>query len=252
VTDALTALRSSVDRLTALVAPLDDDAVARSAYPKEWSIADVLSHLGSAAVIFHQRIDDALAGRSTPDELSQAVWDEWNAKAPRAKAADGLAAIDAAATQLESTSPADAARFEMPIGPLVLDWSSLVGMRLNEQVVHEWDVAVALDPTATLAADGTDVVIDNLDLIARFTAKPTGTPRTITVATADPERTFEVNVQADAVSCSPADGGSADLALPAEAFIRLVYGRLDPDHTPAIVTIDAGALEQLRAVFPGP
>ena len=37
--------------------------------------------------------------------------------------------------------------------------------------------------------------------------------------------------------------------LPAEAFSRLVYGRLDPDHTPAF-TGDAALLDTLRRVFP--
>jgi hypothetical protein len=35
-------------------------------------------------------------------------------------------------------------------------------MRLNEQLLHEWDVAATLDPSATLAADGTVLIIDNL------------------------------------------------------------------------------------------
>ncbi|MBV9412046.1 MAG: hypothetical protein JO148_10655, partial [Acidimicrobiia bacterium] len=42
------------------------------------------------------------------------------------------------------------------------------------------------------------------------------------------------------------------LRMPAEAFIRLVYGRLDSDHTPSSVEGDAETLEQLRQVFPGP
>ena len=39
---------------------------------------------------------------------------------------------------------------------------------------------------------------------------------------------------------------------PAEAFLRLVYGRLDPDHTPA-VDLDAAdvTLDELRRTFPG-
>jgi hypothetical protein len=40
-----------------------------------------------------------------------------------------------------------------------------------------------------------------------------------------------------------------DLVLPAEALIRLVYGRLDPEHTPPVGgTAD---LDELRRVFPG-
>jgi len=49
-----------------------------------------------------------------------------------------------------------------------------------------------------------------------------------------------------------ADGSAAsDLVLPAEAFERLVYGRLDPAHTPDVEG-DASLLDELRRVFPGP
>jgi hypothetical protein len=37
----------------------------------------------------------------------------------------------------------------------------------------------------------------------------------------------------------------------AEAFIRLVYGRLDADHTPRSVRADGVDLGTLRATFPG-
>jgi hypothetical protein len=42
----------------------------------------------------------------------------------------------------------------------------------------------------------------------------------------------------------------ADITLPAEAFARLVYGRLDPEHTPP--GEQGAVLDVLRAVFPGP
>jgi hypothetical protein len=45
------------------------------------------------------------------------------------------------------------------------------------------------------------------------------------------------------------DPPAPDLELPAEAFVRLVYGRLDPAHTPPVSgTAD---LDELRSVFPG-
>jgi hypothetical protein len=37
--------------------------------------------------------------------------------------------------------------------------------------------------------------------------------------------------------------------LPAESLVRLVYGRLDPDHTSPVV--GPGSLDDLRPVFPG-
>jgi len=40
------------------------------------------------------------------------------------------------------------------------------------------------------------------------------------------------------------------VVLPAEALLRLVYGRLDPAHTPESV-VDTNALATLRRAFPG-
>jgi uncharacterized protein (TIGR03083 family) len=241
-----------VDRFTALVEPLDDDTLSRPAYPEGWSIADVLSHVGSAATIMGRRVEDALVGLETPVDLNASVWAAWDAKTPRDKADDGLAALDAAVARLEAVVPAEAERFELVLGPLRIDWPSFLRMRLSEQLVHEWDVAVALDPRAVLAPDGVALAIDDLALTAGYTAKPRGDPRTIIVTTTDPERGFTVAVTPDAVRFSAGGAAEApDLTMPAEAFVRLVYGRLDRDHTD-VVTGDPGALAQLRAVFPGP
>ena len=54
----LDALSFSVDRLRDLTNALNDRELTRGAYPSEWSIADVLSHLGSGAVITSRRLDN--------------------------------------------------------------------------------------------------------------------------------------------------------------------------------------------------
>jgi uncharacterized protein (TIGR03083 family) len=246
----LPALRNSVDRLAALVAELGDD-VTRSAYPTEWSVADVVSHLGSGAVIWLRLLDDQFAGSATPDDFNQGVWDEWNAKSPRAQLDDGVAVDAALMARMEATSAEDRARVHVAMGPMELDWDGIVGMRLNEHLLHEWDVAVALDPAATLADDGTELVVDRLEMIARYAAKATGPHRTITVATTSPARGFRIEV-GDEVTITAIDPpDDPTLTLPAEAYVRLAYGRLDADHTPDSVTGDSGALAQLREVFPG-
>jgi uncharacterized protein (TIGR03083 family) len=251
--DALHALRSSVDRLVGLVRPLDDTSLARRSYATEWTIADVISHLGSGAVIFGRRIQAALDNTEPPDDFNQSVWDEWNAKSPRSQADDGLEADTELMTTLETTGAQDRARFKSAMGPLDLDWDAFIGMgRLNEHLLHEWDVAVALDPTVLLAPDGTEIVVDNLELVARFTSKPSGDPRTIITGTTDPERSFAVTIDPERVEFTPVEvGGKVDLSMPAESLIRLVYGRLDPDHTPSSVVGKGTLLDQLRAVFPG-
>jgi hypothetical protein len=147
-----------------------------------------------------------------------------------------------------------AARFRL--GPLDLDLADLVGLRLNEHVLHTWDVEVAADPGATLPAGATALVVDNLAFIAGWTARPTGEARVVAVRTTDPGRAFTVTLTPDRAALAAAGddsgAGAADLTLPAEAFVRLVYGRLDPDHTPAVDAADPATLDELRRVFPGP
>jgi MDMPI C-terminal domain len=72
------------------------------------------------------------------------------------------------------------------------------------------------------------------------------------VHTTNPIRAFTFDLTEDAVTFASADARrDANVTLPAEALIRLLYGRLDPAHTPT-VTGDAGVLNELRRVFPGP
>jgi uncharacterized protein (TIGR03083 family) len=252
VADAqVAALRSSVARLREVVSRLDDADLGRRAHPTEWTIADVLSHLGSGAVITQRRLEDVLAGLPTPDDFAPGVWDEWNAKTPVAQRDDALGADAALLARLEAVTPEEAGRLVFVMGPMALDFAGFVGMRLNEHVLHVWDIAVVGDPAAMLPQQAVELVVDNLELIARFTGTPTGDTTTITVVTTEPPRVFAVALEPDAVTFAPgSEAGSVDVELPAEAFVRLVYGRLDPEHTPPG---EHGAdLDVLRRVFPGP
>jgi uncharacterized protein (TIGR03083 family) len=247
--DALGALRASVERLGRVVERLDDRLEAQ-AYPSEWTVAQVISHLGSSAVIFGRRLDDIVAGQETPSAFNQEVWDEWNAKSPRAQAEDGLTADAALLESLESMSEASRAEFAMSMGPITFGFDVFVGMRLNEHTLHTWDVEVVDDPGATLPDLETAEVVGRLGLIARYSGKPSGGEREIVVRTTTPERMFRIEVSDSVQLEDHAGDGAADLTLPAEALIRLVYGRLDPEHTPEFEG-DAALLDELRTVFPG-
>ena len=248
----LEALQVSVARLGDLASRLSDDEVTRPAYPSEWSIADVFSHIGSGAVIMQRRLDDTLAGADTPDDFAPGVWDTWNAKAPTTQRDDSLIADAAFLARVEGVTAEDRAAFRLAMGPMNLDFHAFVTMRLNEHAIHTWDIEVVIDPAATVPERIAAVVIDNLDMIARYTAKPTGDTKTITVATTGPTRGFTIALNPESVTftSTTAERAAADVELPAEAFARLVYGRLDPAHTPRN---DQGQiLDLLRRVFPGP
>ncbi len=87
-------------------------------------------------------------------------------------------------------------------------------------------------------------------MIVQFTGKPTGTDEVFRIHTVEPSRDFTLTF-ADAVSLDPSGPvAQPDLELPAEALVRLVYGRLDPAHSPPVRgTAD---LDALRRAFPGP
>jgi uncharacterized protein (TIGR03083 family) len=255
VTDQLDVLRASVVRLNAIIEGFDADQLRLQAYPEEWTVADVLAHLGSGAVIMHAELDACVAGEELAAGLAARVEDEWNAKTPDAKVADGLIADRALLDRIESLDDGERARVHFPFGPVTLDLAGGVGARLNEHALHTWDVEVVLDPNATLPGDAASCVIDNLGLIVQFVGKPTGTEHQVLVHTFDPVRELTLSLGADAVSLAPSEApttqnrAAANLELPAEAFVRLVYGRLDPAHTPPFRgDID---LDELRRAFPG-
>jgi uncharacterized protein (TIGR03083 family) len=249
---SLGVLHASVGRLHALTTGLDDPQLSSQSYCDDWSIAQVLSHLGSGAVITRRGLQDVRSGTPTPEDFNPSVWDEWNAKTPRAQADEALVADQALLQAMESVDEAERAQLTFPMGPLSLGFDEIVGLRLNEHTFHTWDIAVALDDTARLPDDAAALVVDNLALIARFSGKPDGREGTIAIRTTDPGRALALRLSADGVELAAGDAGQQpDLELPAEAFCRLLYGRLDPEHTPAFAG-DAALLADLRKVFPGP
>jgi uncharacterized protein (TIGR03083 family) len=250
MTDQLPALRASVERLRTIVEPLDESRLTASAYPTAWTVADVLSHLGSGGFIQQARLDAALEGRDLADDFPQPVWDEWNAKSPGAKAADALVVDRMLLDRLDSLTDDERARFRVSLGPIELDLAGFVGLRVNEHSLHTWDIEVTFDPKAVIPPEQAGAVVDNLGLIVRFAGKPTGVARDLHVTTVDPAREFTLSIGESSVSLEPCAAAHApDLELPAEAFVRLVYGRLDPDHTPRVS--GSADLDELRRVFPG-
>jgi hypothetical protein len=147
--------------------------------------------------------------------------------------------------------PEERSRLRTAFGPVELDFPSLIGLRLNEHALHTWDIEVAFDPRATVAAQTVGLVVDNLTFIAQFAGKPIGIEREVHVHTTEPARDFTISLRKDAVSLTQLATSTdpPDVELPAEALIRLVYGRLDPDHTPPVR--GEAELDVLRRVFTG-
>lgn len=247
--DQLHALHASVERLRAIVESLQPSQLTAPAYPSEWTIADTLSHLGSGAVIMRSTLDAAVSGTTVAPGFNQSVWDEWNAKSPADQAAGALVADHAFLERVGTLTADEQAAVQFPFGPMSLGLAEALGMRLNEHALHTWDVEVVLDPAAVVSEQSAGVMLGSLPMIARFAAKNDEVVRNVTIRTSEPTHEFVLTSGAGGVSLAPGAGDGPIVDLPAESFVRLVYGRLDADHTPA--DIDAAAIAALRPLFPG-
>ena len=66
--------------------PDSPEQLSRQSGATEWSVAQVLSHLGSGAEIALARLAPAVAGEAVPEIDNQSVWDRWNAMSPEEQA----------------------------------------------------------------------------------------------------------------------------------------------------------------------
>jgi uncharacterized protein (TIGR03083 family) len=248
--DRLQALRDSVQHLETVASEIDPADYTASAYPSEWTIADTFSHLGSGAVIGRRSFEDSIIHRDRDADFNKLVWDEWNAKKPSGQVSDCLVSDAAYLSCLEDATADQRRDFHMKMGPFTFDFDGLVGLRLGEHVLHTWDVEVPFHPNATLANDAANAILDGIQFVASRAAKPTGEATEVTVRTIDPVRDFTLVLGVDSAELiEKSREGTADLEIPAEALVRLLYGRLDEEHTPASVSGDA--VDFLRSVYPG-
>jgi uncharacterized protein (TIGR03083 family) len=252
----ISALSNSCERLAGLVRALSPEQLREQSYCSDWTVAQVLSHLGSGAEIALMMLPGAL-GDAEPlsrDDFPP-VWDAWNAKNPDDQAADALAADEKQVRTLEELTDEDLARIKFSFFGMELDSVGMIRLRLGEHALHTWDVAVFCDPAATVAADAVTLLIDNVpQFLAPRLGKPQEVPFAVRIRTTGPDRDYLLTA-ADAVSMTDWPGaGAADageVSMPAEALLRLAYGRLDPAHTPAQVQADPADLDTLRKIFPG-
>lgn len=252
----LSALRNSHQRLSGLAASLSADELAGPSYDDEWSIAQVLSHLGSGAEIFALVLRAGVDGKPAPGaDVFQPLWDRWNAKPPQQQVEDALKADADLLAHLDRLDDGERQSWHLTMYGGDQNLGDLVRMRLGEHAVHTWDVAVACDPAATLSPDATELLVDTLDRVVRRAGKAPEQPLSVHVDTERPSRHFLLHAnsngaQLERLESPTPTGDDPVLGVSAEGLIRLVYGRLDPDHTPPLHA-DGTDLNVLRSVFPG-
>jgi uncharacterized protein (TIGR03083 family) len=243
-------LRASHERLVSIVEGLTPEQLRQPGYPSEWTIAQVLSHLGSGAEIGLLAVDAGLANAEPPSRESfPAIWERWNNASPDEQAADFVTANAAYLARVEANADSTAT-FMSFMGPTDLD--GIIAGRLSEHAVHTWDVEVMFNPAATVQVGAIPTVFDLAARLAGFFAKPGGWSGVVHVTTTDPDREFALTLgEKSSLADGPGDAADAKLSVSGDAFVRLLYGRLDPDHTPGGIEADGITLDDLRSIFKG-
>jgi len=255
----IAALRSGHDALAAQVSGFSDDDLAQPSGSSQWDISQVLSHLGSGAQITQASVAAALEGAPNPGpDFNRGVWAEWDAMTRRERADGFLAANQALLALLESLDADTREKLRIDLGflPAPIDLATAARLRLSEFALHSWDIRVGSDELAILPADATAALLHGEPSLIGWIGKADaldGRTAVVAVTTTEPASVFALRLQAPvSVDFDVPQEPDGTLVLPAEAWLRLVAGRLTPQYTPAGVTgTGTGDLELLRQVFPG-
>lgn len=248
----ITALRSEHDVLAGLVRGLTDDQLATTSGAAEWTVAQALSHLGSGAEIGRAPIAGA-AGETVAAEDNQTIWARWDASAPRAQAEGFLEHNSRWLEMVEALTPEQRSSLTIDLGflPEPVPLVTALGMRLSEVANHSWDVRVAFDPSAGVDAGSAAVLLDLLagpvNFMLGFLAKPAELAAPVSVAVPGGGLVID-----DAVTVvDHLEAPSATFNGPAEAFVRLISGRLKAPYDKDVTVEGTITLDDLRRVFPG-
>jgi len=254
----IAALRSGHDDLAAYAARLDEPALTGPSGASEWPVSQVLSHLGSGAEIGLATLEAALNGERAPDSaFNNSVWDRWNAMPPTEHRDGFLVANQRLVERYEGLDATTRAELPVEFGflPAPVSVAEAARMRLSEFTYHAWDVKVGADDAARLAPEAVPLLIDSVAGLLGYAARADALekrPVRLAVELTDLGRSFGLEV-ADAVAeTDPPEQPDGVLRAPAEAWLRLVAGRLAARWTPPGVRLTGPvSLDDLRRVFPG-
>jgi uncharacterized protein (TIGR03083 family) len=252
---AIASLRTHHDRLAEVVGGLTPEQLSGPSAASEWTIAQVLSHLGSGAEIFLPRFAAAAAGEPAPEGDNQAVWARWDASSAEEQADGFLGHDEKLVSLIEGLTAAQRESITVDLGftPEPAPLLQALAMRLNEVALHAWDVHAGLDPAASADADAADLMLEQLAGPAGFLlgwigkADQLGEPAVVDLDG------FTLTIE-DSTALAVGSEGDATATFhgPHEAAYRLIGGRLKEGYVADGISVSGNLdLDQLRQVFPG-
>lgn len=246
------AIRLNHDVLVALIPNLGEDQLKAPSGASDWSVAQVLSHLGSSAEINSRPIARAV-GLEVAEEDNQVVWARWDAAGPVDQAAGFVEQSRAYVELIEGLTDEQRSSVTVELGflpepvPLVV----ALGLRLNEVANHGWDVRAGLDPSAEVDDESATVLLElfsgPLAFVLGFSGRPGEVDREVRLAVPGGAVVVDDQVRVTAEVTDP----TATLAGPRGAAVRLLSGRLKEPYVGGVHVTGDVTLEELRRVFPG-
>jgi uncharacterized protein (TIGR03083 family) len=253
----IAALRREHDSLASIVATLPAEQLTGPSGAAEWTIADVLSHMGSGAEITLAGLRAASGQADAPGpDFNQSVWDRWNALSPQDQATGWARSNNALVTAFEAIPQEQHENFTASVGflPEPLPLVTFAALRLSEVVPHGWDVRVGPDPAATLPEDSAELLAEHLStdigFLLGFIGKPAETrePAVIDISGTP----YRIVLDDKAQLTTQTLPSTATFTGSLEAAVRLLYGRLTPTHIPDGTEVRGNlTLDDLRDAFPG-
>ncbi len=254
MSDPIAVLSRSHRHLMDLTETLTAAELRRESYCRDWTIAQVLSHIGSGAEIGTAVLRAVIVGAEPPSrDAYRTIWDRWDASSPEEQRSEARSA-DAALITLVSELASDSPGIIIPSYRGPVDLPTYAVLRLAEQAVHVWDIEVSLDPTARMDGETAALILSTMaPSVGRLASERVATeiPPAV-LAVEGCSEPWRLTVGRD-VSLTRDDGEIDGVVFADDdSLLRLVYGRLDPSTTSADVLVRGPVdLDDLRRLFPG-
>ena len=260
-------------RLESYLSSLSQDNWSRPSRCDLWEVADVVAHLTGGVERQTQSMERGRLGAaeppaefSPPDAVSMSASNAQRDITLRQRLAGGLlnAFVENHARLHQLLTVFGPEDWEIPCwharrGPIPA--RDYVDLRLQELVIHDWDIRAAIDPAAVLDPEGARALLPvaqtwlamtfrpgvKLEVPATYRFDVIGHPLASYDVTADGE-SFEIKTQGS----SPAD---VTITCDGDSYLLFAYGRLDASGKGGSGRLDvqgnAGLLEPFEQWFKG-
>src|SRR5712691_12851666 len=257
MTEMIALISTEASDLQDFLASLDTEAWSRPSACAGWTVGDVLAHLTQGANTWSATITRAIAGDANPPPGEQTLRPGERGSEATAQRAITFRQGMGEAALLNVFADGYQRLHQVLLGLQAEDWDKpcfhrrgvlstrdYVGLRLQELVVHGWDIHSAFDAAATVSERPLPVLVGLAQRWLSNTFRPTPSLSApvryrFDVSGPAPVRQ-DILVSQDRFQIEPVTDSGADVTFCCHTgdYILLVYGRLPLDRA-----VDTGRLE---------